>query len=59
MSNHRLTYSQLYQKYLDEGYYPEWANQKALKEIKDRLPDLHGPVTVNIPGVGDCAYTGD
>ena len=27
------TYEELYQKYLDEGYYPQWANRKALREL--------------------------
>lgn len=28
-------------------------------EPKIKEPDSHDGITINIPGVGDCVYTGD
>ena len=52
-------YEKRYQHYLDEGYFSEWANQKALNDVKDAAEIIHKPSMVYIPGVGECAYTGD
>lgn len=54
------TLEALYQKNLKRGYYPLWAEVKAkneLLEIEHR--ELMESLTIDVPGVGNCQYTGD
>lgn len=46
----------LYQKYLKEGYYKEWAMTKAKHAL---LGNRNKPITVDVAGVGSVSYTGD
>lgn len=45
----------LYQQYLKEGYYKEWAIVKAEMDVNDSLRTI----MVDVPGVGLCSYSGD
>lgn len=63
MTESRL--QELYQQHLNKGYWPEFAEIKAKNDFieesleKGDYSELYDALSVNIPGVGECQYSGD